>query len=769
MRQVHIDGGVRLAIDFGTSNTVAVLAGGDGRIRPLVFDGSELLPSGVLVADGQVLVGRDAEHAARADPAGYEPHPKRCVDDDVVLLGGVELPVGELFTAILRRVGDEARRVAGGPPASVVLTCPAGWGRRRRALLERAASAAGLQRVTLVPEPVAAAWFFVDVAGASVPVGGSVLIYDFGAGTFDASVIRRTAAGFEVLAEEGLRDTGGLDVDAAIVAHLGTRYVSRDPDLWARLSAPREPQDLRASRLLWQDVRAGKEMLSRTSSTLIHVPLFDDTGTPLGRDQFELLVRPVLDRTVAASRAALREAEVAAGDLAGLFLVGGASRIPLAATLLHRAFGLAPTVIERPELVVAEGALHAPRQQHHPAPQPPEPEPEAMPEPEPLPEPKPLPEPEPTKTAPVAAPPPAAARPVLAPLAAPRPSWSAPDPPSRRPMIVGVVVLLVVALIIIVAVQTSGNGTPSQSGAAPSSGAASPSPSASPVTFQALSTTVSALTFNDKGDVLAGATTGGVEMWNPANGKSVGNLSGHGARVEDVAFAAGRYATSGHDDTVRLWDGGGKQAGQLSTPKNLTHVALAPDATMLAYGGYFGTRLWNVATDQPGKALSGTGAGLYVYSLAFSPDGRYLAAGLGHPDNAGEFWLWEVASGRKIDQVTGYGSFVNDVAFNSAGMLAIASADGKLELRDVSGNRTTLVAAAAGTATWAVAFSRDGKTLASSHRGGPLRLWDVTSGRMIKELSDHASNVYGLAFSPVEDLLASVDDRGKVVVRRIGV
>jgi hypothetical protein len=507
-------------------------------------------------------------------------------------------------------------------------------------------------------------------------------------------------------------------------------------------------------------------MLSRTSSTLIHVPLFDDTGTPLGRDQFELLVRPVLDRTVAASRAALREAEVAAGDLAGLFLVGGASRIPLAATLLHRAFGLAPTVIERPELVVAEGALHAPRHQHHPAAQPPEPE--AMPEPEPEPMPEPEPEPEPTRTAPVAAPP-AAARPALAPLAAPRPSWSAPDPPSRRPVIVGVVVLLVVALIIIVLVKTSGNGTPSQGGVAPSIGAASPSPSASRVTFQALNTTVSELTFNDKGDVLAGATTGGVvEMWNPDDGKPVGNLSGHGARVEDVAFAAGRYATSGHDDTVRLWDGGGKQVDQLSTPKNLTHVALAPDATMLAYGGYFGTRLWNVATGQPGKALSGTGARLYVYSLAFSPDGKYLAAGLGHPDNAGEFWLWEVASGRKIDQITGYGSFVTDVAFNSAGTLAIASADGKLELRDVSGNRTTLVEAAQDTATWEVAFSRDGKTLASSHRGGPLRLWDVASGRMVNELSDHASDVYGLAFSPAEDLLASVDDRGKVVVRPIG-
>src|SRR5690348_192577 len=106
--------GLRLGVDFGTSNTVAVLAGPDGRARPLVFEGSELLPSAVwLGPDGTALAGRDAIHAARADPARLEPHPKRCVDDGTVLLGDAEVPVGELFAAVLERVAGEARRVAG--------------------------------------------------------------------------------------------------------------------------------------------------------------------------------------------------------------------------------------------------------------------------------------------------------------------------------------------------------------------------------------------------------------------------------------------------------------------------------------------------------------------------------------------------------------------------------------------------------------------------------------------------------------------------------
>jgi molecular chaperone DnaK (HSP70) len=78
-----------LGIDYGTSSTVAVLRHPGGKVRPLLFDSSPLLPSAVFRNDsGRLLVGRDAEHAARLDPARYEPHPKRRIDDLEVLLGG---------------------------------------------------------------------------------------------------------------------------------------------------------------------------------------------------------------------------------------------------------------------------------------------------------------------------------------------------------------------------------------------------------------------------------------------------------------------------------------------------------------------------------------------------------------------------------------------------------------------------------------------------------------------------------------------------------
>jgi Hsp70 protein len=105
-------------------------------------------------------------------------------------------------------------------------------------------------------------------------------------------------------------------------------------------------------------VRIAKERLSRAQSADFVVPLLD-TEVHLTRDELEELARPVLDQTVRITQGLIRWADLPEGRLAGVFLVGGASRIPLVATLLHRELGEAPVVIEQPELVVAEGSILA--------------------------------------------------------------------------------------------------------------------------------------------------------------------------------------------------------------------------------------------------------------------------------------------------------------------------------------------------------------------------------------------------------------------------
>jgi molecular chaperone HscA len=347
---------VRLAVDLGTTHTVAVIRRGGQPPRALLFDGSPLLASGVFVdAAGTPHTGRDAQRLGAGAPERYEPHPKRRIDEGTVLLGDRELPVELLLTAVLLRVADEAR-TAGVDPAGATLTCPADWGRPRREVLRDAARRAGLGEVRLVDEPIAAAAYCVEVLGQRVPPGGHLVVFDFGGGTFDVAVVRREPAGPRVLATGGLDDLGGLDVDSALVAHLGQLVGVYDPPAWHRLSAPADPAQRRDRQAFWSEVRAAKEMLSRASAAPVHVPGRSEP-MHLTRDELERVAGPLVARAVDETRRVLERSGVPAAGLAGVLLVGGSSRMPLVASRLHARLGVTPTVPEQPELPVAYGAL----------------------------------------------------------------------------------------------------------------------------------------------------------------------------------------------------------------------------------------------------------------------------------------------------------------------------------------------------------------------------------------------------------------------------
>ncbi|MEV0135140.1 Hsp70 family protein [Dactylosporangium sp. NPDC050688] len=352
-----MQGQVRFAVDLGTSNTVAVVDRGDGTPRPLLFDGNPLLPSAVFAdASGTVFVGRDAERHMATDAARYEPNPKGHIDEGLILLGDREVPVVELLAAILRRVAGEAAQTGVLAGGTTVLTCPADWGPRRRAVLSEAAAVAGLGRVTLLDEPVAAATYCMRVLGSQIAPGRSVAVFDFGGGTLDVTVAQAAPEGLRVLATGGLDDLGGTDVDAALVGHLGQQIAAHDGGLWRRLQHPQTPADFRDRMTFWSEVRAAKEMLSRAASAPVHVPGVD-VATHLTREELDRVAGPLVDRAVDETRRVLQRSGVPAAQLDAILLVGGSSRLPLVASRLHARFGLAPVVPEQPELPVAFGAL----------------------------------------------------------------------------------------------------------------------------------------------------------------------------------------------------------------------------------------------------------------------------------------------------------------------------------------------------------------------------------------------------------------------------
>ncbi|MBB4905931.1 Hsp70 family protein [Actinophytocola algeriensis] len=331
-------GELTVAIDFGTTNTVAVARRDGAAPRVVSVDGAPQLPSAVFLGDdGGLVVGTDALRLGRSAPHRLEPRPKARLDEDTLLLGETTVDVLAAVRAVLSRVCSAAARQAGGPIDHLVLTHPADWGPVRMGRLPRAA--AGLaSRLSLVPEPVAAA------VRAGLADGAAVLVVDLGGGTSDAAVVRRHGSGFAVLACAGLPDLGGDDLDQRIVDRLRT---AAEP--------PADDKARRAELLVRQDARAAKELLSRHESALLSAGAAEPAT--LSRAEFETLVADDLLRVVELAGRVVESSGVDRATLRAVHLVGGTSRIPRVAELLRTALELPVHPDPEPEAGVAWGAV----------------------------------------------------------------------------------------------------------------------------------------------------------------------------------------------------------------------------------------------------------------------------------------------------------------------------------------------------------------------------------------------------------------------------
>ncbi|MFI5916034.1 Hsp70 family protein [Dactylosporangium sp. NPDC051541] len=692
----------RLGIDLGTSTTVAVLAGADGSRRALLFDASPLLSSAVFASgDGGLLTGRDAERAAAAHPEGLEANPKRRIDDGTVWLGEREFPVVEVLAAVLSRVADEARRVAGEVPRSVVLTHPAAWGRARVGVLLAAAARAGLGVGGTVAEPVAAAAYFVGSLGQRVGVGRHVVVFDLGAGTFDVSVVRRADSGFEVLAADGLNDVGGLDLDAVVVAHAQS-LTGAQSGVWGALDWPQTLADRQARQTLWSGARAAKEQLSRHSTADLYVPLAD-TVVHVTRDEFEGAARAYLDRTVALTVQVLREAGVGRERIDGVFLVGGSSRIPLAATLLHRALRISPTIVDMPELVVAEGCLQA----------------------------------TPVTGGVGGAEPPARGGSEAAPESSAvvlESSVSAPasvslefaTPPGADVAFDPTGALLAVAAEAGVQIWRA-DGVQVR-------------------TLRGHVGTVAAVAWSPDGSLLASAAEDNtVRLWRTVDAGLLCVMEGHEDPVRRIAWAPdGRLlATAGEDHTVRLWRSDGSHERTLTGYTDwVRDVRWSPDGYHLATASTDGTaKVWRVDGTLAGAIAGHTGA---IWSVAWSPDGGVLATG----GTDRRLRLWRAADGHPLGVITGHTGGIGSVAWAPSGqVIATASADHSVRLWMAADGRAMATLTGHAGEVRALAWSPDGRTLATAGADRTVRVWNVADGSSLL-LTAPAGGLWTAAWSP---------------------
>jgi molecular chaperone DnaK len=271
-----------------------------------------------------------------------------------VVLGDRHFSAAELTAQVVRWVAGTVAEREGGPPAYAVLTHPASWGQHRLTLLGDAAVAAGLPRAGLLPEPVAAGLYYASQQ--RVPAGALIAVYDLGGGTFDATLLRKTATSFEIIgAPRGDDRLGGVDVDEMVLDHVVRSMGPRWPD-----AADDDPVLLGALAQVRAAAVDAKEALSSDTHATVPVLLPGCTGEVLiSRSELERTVAPVVLRTVDLVRQVCSSAEVGADELDAVLLVGGASRMPLVAEMVTSELGRPVVVDAHPKYAVCLGAAIA--------------------------------------------------------------------------------------------------------------------------------------------------------------------------------------------------------------------------------------------------------------------------------------------------------------------------------------------------------------------------------------------------------------------------
>ncbi|HET6951612.1 MAG TPA: Hsp70 family protein [Acidimicrobiales bacterium] len=343
-------------IDVGTTFSAAA-TWRDGRATTVALgDRAAAVPSVLyLREDGTMLVGDAAVRRAVGEPRRVAREFKRRVGDAVpVVLGDQQFGAAQLTTQVVRWVADKVAEREGAWPAYAVLTHPASWGSHRRSVLAEAAATAGLPDAGLLAEPIAAGLYYASQQ--RVPAGALVAVYDFGGGTCDAALLRKSATSFELVGTpRGHEHLGGVDIDQAVLDHVVAAVGERWPEL--------DDDDPVAMSALAQ-VRAAavdaKEALSSDTQATVPVVLpgcTDEVG--ITRTELERMVAPVVLRTVDLIRQTWTAAGVGPDEVDAVLLVGGGSRMPLVAELVTSELGRPVAVDAHPKYAVCLGAAIA--------------------------------------------------------------------------------------------------------------------------------------------------------------------------------------------------------------------------------------------------------------------------------------------------------------------------------------------------------------------------------------------------------------------------
>jgi WD40 repeat protein len=289
------------------------------------------------------------------------------------------------------------------------------------------------------------------------------------------------------------------------------------------------------------------------------------------------------------------------------------------------------------------------------------------------------------------------------------------------------------------------------------------------LTLRGHTAAVSAVAFSLDGRFLAsGSHDRTVRVWEVAGGRLVSTLRGHAHVVYGLAFspAGGRLATASWDGTVKVWNVSDDR--ELLTFRGhheaVLRVAYSPDGRQLTSLSSGKVLVWDARTGTEIRTLGPVG-GFNRYGLAYSPDGRYVAVAM----HQGNVILWEVASGRQVQVFRGHSSTVKNVAFSPDGRLLasgagdlVRSEPGEVKVWEAETGQEVFHLRGHTDAIYGVAFSQDGCRLASASEDHTAKIWDLGTGQETLTIRAHTDAVRAVAFSPDGTRLATASADGTI-------
>lgn len=350
--------GKEIGIDFGTTNTVISYYNKKGRLRQLKYENSMMIPSVIYYkSKSEFIVGKEAKKKAdykknSASVANFKPKIGSTERQEIITEAGEKILrsyrdiAADFLNRVINGVEDKLIHEFGpveGVLEKAVVTVPAKFNDKERQAVRRAVQNAGIAKVKLVAEPTAAAIGYQDDCQEFIP-GAAILVYDFGGGTFDVSVIQEEQGRFKEIARGGRKDLGGNDLTDKVFQKIWQEVnkhfsldLPLDEDEFDEEESPISFEEYHKNWLeLWNAANQLKEELSEEETDMVNVNLYvapDQSElytVELTRAELNQLIEPEIDETVQATEQTLEEARQRGVETVDkVVLAGGSSNLPL--------------------------------------------------------------------------------------------------------------------------------------------------------------------------------------------------------------------------------------------------------------------------------------------------------------------------------------------------------------------------------------------------------------------------------------------------------